>query len=270
MFLVFLFLIFVSHTVWAQDIPHAYVLEAEQRYELGDYEGAIQYLLAVPGVAQLAPKMTALNKKSRAKLFFDLGCSYFALGDSVRADQAFKEAFILNDRLLKGYFRQSDSGTFWWALLRNQEAARRLKTKRLFAAMRSIALPGWGQFYRGHKKKGYMFLGATIVTSGIMGLRYRSFKNARSSYEEMNPTGGRLEDGIATGGFAILEVYKFQQRYGNEDGTRYTEWEARHRKVKSNAKKTNVMLGVLGVIWALNFADSAIFGPAPMGLTISF
>lgn len=267
---IFLYFIFASTVGGAKEVPHAYILEAEQRYEQGDYEGAVHYLLAVPGVAQLAPKMTALEKDDRAKLFFDLGCGYIALGDSVRADQAFKTAFTLNDRLLQGYFKQSDPGTFWWALLRNQEAARRLKTKRIFAAMRSIALPGWGQFYRGHTKKGYAFLGATVVTSAIMGLQYRSFKNARNHYERLNITGGKIEDSIATGAFGTLDIYKYQQRYNNGDGTQYTEWEARHRQVKSGAKKVNVILGVLGVIWALNLADSAVFGPAPMGLTISF
>ncbi len=263
MLLVFLISLFVSTVAWAEEVPHAYILEAEKRYSQGDYEGSVRYLLAVPGVAQLAPKMTSLSKDDRAKLFFDLGCGYRAMGDSVRADQAFKEAFTLNDHLLQGYFKQADPGTFWWALLRNQEGARRLKTKRIFAAMRSVALPGWGQFYRGHTKKGYMFLGAVVVTSGVMGLQYRSFKNARSHYESI----GVITD---TGGFGVLDTYKYQQRYGNGDGTQYTEWEARHRQVKSGAKKVNVMLGILGVIWALNLADSAIFGPAPMGLTVSF
>ena len=270
MFLIFLISLFVSTMTWAEDIPHAYILEAEKRYSQGDYEGSVQYLLAVPGVAQLAPKITSLSKDDRAKLFFDLGCGYRAMGDSIRADQAFKEAFTLNDRLLQGHFKQADPGTNWWALLRNQEAARRLKTKRIFAAMRSLALPGWGQFYRGHTKKGYMFLGAVVVTSGVMGLQYRSFKNARSHYEDLNITGGKVTDDIATGAFGTIDVYKYQQRYGNGDGTQYTEWEARHRQVKSGAKKVNIMLGVLGVIWALNLADSAIFGPAPMGLMVSF
>ena len=42
----------------AEDVP-PYVREAEVRYKQGDYEGAIGYLLAVPGVAQLSPKADA-------------------------------------------------------------------------------------------------------------------------------------------------------------------------------------------------------------------
>ena len=102
----------------------------------GNYEGAIGYLLAVPGVAQLSPKLTPMNRDSRARLFFDLGCCYLAAGDSLHADWAFREAFALNNRLDRGYFENADSGAFWWALLYGEEAARRMKTKRLFAAMR--------------------------------------------------------------------------------------------------------------------------------------
>jgi tetratricopeptide (TPR) repeat protein len=246
-------LVLISGIVWAEDMPpHEYIQLAESHYRQGDYQRAIHYLLAVPGVNRISPVITAMLRDDRAKLYYDLGCSYLASGDSLQADFAFQEAFSLNDRLSRGYFEQSDPGTYWWALLRNQEAARRLKTKRLFATMRSLVLPGWGQFYRGHTKKGYAFLGATIVTSAITGLKYRSFRNARSQYEQVDRR------------FFTIPSY------GNEDGTRYTEWELRHRIVKNRAKNVNMMLGILGAIWLLNMSDSAVFGPAPMGLTVQF
>ena len=235
----------------AQDVP-PHVREAEVRYKQGDYEGAIGYLLAVPGVAQLSPKLTPMNRDSRARLFFDLGCCYLAAGDSLRADWAFREAFALNNRLDRGYFENADSGAFWWALLHGEEAARRLKTKRLSAAMRSLVFPGWGQYYRGYKKKGYAFLGAVIGTSVMLQFQYRNFQSARDHYNQTN----------------IFQ--HVNQRYTNEDGTRYTEWEARHRDVKSSEKRVNILIGVLGAIWVLNLFDSVVFEPAPMGLTIAF
>ncbi len=235
----------------ADDAPR-YVRDAEVRYQQGDYEGAARYLLAVPGVARLAPNLTPMNRASRARLFFDLGCCYLAAGDSLRADWAFREAFALDNRLERGYFENADSGAFWWALLRNEEAARHLKTKRLFAAMRSLPVPGWGQFYRGYIKKGYAFLGAAIVTGGALGFQYRNFKQARNLYRQTH-----------------LDLH-IRQRYANDDGTRYTEWEARHRAVKSSAKRMNVLLGILSAIWVLNLIDSAVFEPAPMSLTVAF
>jgi len=250
-FFVFVALIGAFGIAGAQDVP-PYVQEAEARYKLGDYRGAIGYLLAVPGVAQLSPKLTPMNRDSRARLFFDLGCCYLAAGDSLRADRAFREAFALNNRLDRGYFENADSGTFWWALLHGEEAARRLKTKRLSAAMRSLVFPGWGQHYRGHKKKGYAFLGAVVGTSAALGMQYRNFQSARDHYNQTN----------------IFQ--HVNQRYTNEDGTRYTEWEARHREVKSSEKRVNMLIGVLGVIWVLNLFDSTVFEPAPMGLTIAF
>ncbi len=250
-FFVFVALIGAFSIAGAEDVP-PYVREAEVRYKQGDYEGAIGYLLAVSGVAQLSPKLTSMNRDSRARLFYDLGCCYFAAGDSLHADWAFREAFALNNRLNGGYFENADAGMFWWALLRNEEAARRLKTKRLFAAMRSLSVPGWGQFYRGYKKKGYAFLGAAVATSGVLGLQYRNFRVARNRYNQT-----RIDHHV-------------NQRYPNDDGTRYTEWEARHREVKSSEKRVNVLLGVLSAIWILNLFDSAVFEPAPMSLTIAF
>ena len=235
----------------AEDVP-PYVREAEVRYKQGDYGGAIGYLLAVPGVAQLSPKLTPMNRDSRARLVFDLGCCYLAAGDSLRADWAFREAFALNNRLDRGYFENADSGEFWWALLYGEEAARRMKTKRLFAAMRSLPVPGWGQFYRGYKKKGYAFLGAVVGTSVALGVQYRSFKTARDHYNQ------------------TTIFHDVNQRYPNDDGTRYTEWEARHREVKFTEKRVNMLIGILGAIWVLNLFDSVVFAPASMGLTIAF
>lgn len=258
----FLILLCITPTTWANEVPHTYILEAEAHYEKGDYNSAVQYLLAIPGMARFAPKITAQNKDTRARVLFDLGCSYLAAGDSLQADYAFKSAFVLNDELKKGYFDQPDSGTFWWALLRNKEANRRLKTSRLGAAMRSLTFPGWGQFYRGNAKKGYAFLGSAIAISGFMGMQYFKYKNAQNHYEAIDPRHG--------GNVNLVTQFIENQRYTNEDGTNYTEWVARHRKLKSSEKRLNVMFGVLGVLWTLGIADSAIFGPAPMSVSIPF
>lgn len=250
--LILAILIFISSIASATEPPHPYIQDAELYYAKGAYDQAIQHLLATPGVANLAPALTPMNDDSRAKIFYDLGCCYLAAGDSLRADQAFRYAFSLNDALDQGHFKQADAGTFWWALLRNKEAARRLKSRRLFAAMRSIVVPGWGQFYRGHTKKGYAFLGAAIVTAGVIGLQYHGYRRNRQSYYQ---TDSNLH---------------LAQRYANDDGTRYTEWEHRYRVAHSNMKNLNILLGILGSIWLLNVADSAIFKPAPMGVSISF
>ena len=91
-----------------------------------------------------------------------------------------------------------------------------------------------------------------VGTSVALGVQYRDFQSARDHYNQ-----------------ATLFQH-VNQRYTNEDGTRYTEWEARHRAVKSSEKRVNILIGVLGAIWVLNLFDSAVFEPAPMGLTIAF
>lgn len=231
---------------------HPYIQQAETLYEKEEYSSAIQYLLSVPGILHLSPALTPQNEENRARLFYDLGCCYFALGDSTLADQAFKEAFALDDKLTQGNFNNADSGTLWWALLRNKEASRRMKTTRMSATMKSLLVPGWGQFYRGHKKKGYAFLGATILASGITALQFKSYQEARDEYKDIDVQ------------LSLKNVYT------NNDGTLHSEWTNRHRNVKSAAKRVNVALGFLALAWVVNIADSAIFEPAPMGIYIHF
>ena len=242
-----------SSATGASDVPHTYIQQAENQYVQGDYNVAVKWILSIPGLAYFAPNVTPLDTSTRAKIFFDLGCCYLAASDSIHADLAFQQAFALDSKLKNGFFENANPGTFWWALLRNQEVKRRLKTKRLSAAMRSLVVPGWGQFYRGYQKKGYAMMGAAIVSSGILMLKLRSYRAARSHYEQ-------------TSRDVVLPI-----RYANNDeNTRYSEFEERHRNVLSNARSVNLILGVMGGIWALSFADGLIFGPASMGVSISF
>ena len=57
-FFIFVAFICVFGFAGAEDVP-PYVREAEVRYKQGDYEGAIGYLLAVPGMAQLSAEADA-------------------------------------------------------------------------------------------------------------------------------------------------------------------------------------------------------------------
>lgn len=228
------------------------VQEAEYAYGQGDYNTAIQSLLKIKGMAQIAPVVTPLNKNTRAKIFFDLGCCYLAAGDSVLANAAFEQAFNLNDRMKSGYFNNADSGVLWWALLRNQEAARRLKTTRLSAAMRSLFLPGWGQMHRGYSKKGWFFISATIVSAGVSLFAYRDFNSAKQSYDETN-----LQD-------------HGKIRHLNSDGTRYSEFGARYKKISSSSRTANISFAVLGGFWAMSILDSIVWGPASIGIQVNF
>ena len=91
-----------------------------------------------------------------------------------------------------------------------------------------------------------------VGTSVVLGLQYRNFQSARDHYNQ------------------TVIFQHINQRYPNEDGTSYTEWEARYREVKPQLKRVNMLIGIIGAIWVLNLFDSVVFEPAPMGLTIAF
>jgi len=55
-------------------------------------------------------------------------------------------------------------------------------------ALRSLVLPGWGQFYKEQDTKGYIFGGAFLTTSLSAGITYLMEKNLKDDYlNETNP-----------------------------------------------------------------------------------
>ncbi len=71
-----------------------------------------------------------------------------------------------------------------------------LEDPRPAAAMRSLALPGWGQMYKGERRKGVLLMGAWGITAGATLAAHLSLQEARSQYRKsQNPDDiGRLYD----------------------------------------------------------------------------
>ena len=246
-----LFLILTSPG-FAQNISTEFLQRAEDHYLRGDYQAAIDWLHGIHGMLSPVPRLTRLEKETRARVYFDLGCCYLGIGDSTLAEQTFRRAFTLDASLKQGHFSDANPGTFWQDLLDQKEHARRLKTTWRSAMMRSAILPGWGQLYRGHKKKAIGLMGTSLTAAFVWAVQYHSFRSARSEYKNANR---HLAFGIT---------------HNNDDGTLHTEFEARHRLAQSRARQANKTLAVLGILWFLGFSDSIFTGPAGVNITISF
>ncbi|MGB3544962.1 DUF5683 domain-containing protein [Rubrivirga sp.] len=57
-----------------------------------------------------------------------------------------------------------------------------LEDRRPDAALRSLALPGWGQFYKQDRGRGLLFAGAAAVTAGGLIVSAIQYSDARSAY----------------------------------------------------------------------------------------
>lgn len=58
-----------------------------------------------------------------------------------------------------------------------------LEDQRPGAALRSLALPGWGQFYKGDTVRGAAFAGAAVLTAGGLVLSAVQFADAKAEYD---------------------------------------------------------------------------------------
>lgn len=251
---------------------------AEMFFVQGDFQKAIEKLHEIRSMIGPIPNMTHLGAQTRARVFFDLGCCYLALNDSTQAEAAFQSAFQIDSGLKQGFFQDVSPGNFWQDLLDQKEQARRLKTKRFAAGARSFLLPGWGQHYRGYKKKGLILNGIGLAAVGYWVVNRVAFQSARSDYKKTvrsdlfkNTKYDRdqtevhfgLEDTNQPDVIVASENYK-------DDKGMYSEFEARHRVAQKASRRTNRALAILGGIWAVSVFDSVIWEPNQVKLRVNF
>lgn len=96
------------------------------------------------------------------------------------------------------------------------------------AALRSLALPGWGQYLTGQKVKGFAIMGVTAAAVGYLAYSHIAFSQAQSNYKSAS-------DPVTA-------------------STAYDEYN------KSNFSK-NLSYIILGVVWAGNVADAYFLSP---------
>ncbi|MBF0432104.1 MAG: hypothetical protein HQK83_12540 [Fibrobacteria bacterium] len=106
------------------------------------------------------------------------------------------------------------------------------------AIYRSLAVPGWGQFYTGHSVHGIVFSSLTAVSLGV--LVYGIFDFVDKDERVANSIGKELVDGSSSQSDSIRAIY-MQER---DDAQVFVY----------------SMIGVTAGIWVVNVIDAAIFG----------
>lgn len=113
---------------------------------------------------------------------------------------------------------------------------------RFKAFLRSMVVPGWGQFYAGEKTRGTMFAVATLASGVVTLIAEQDFRNKRDDYN----------DALA----------KFNDERSIE-AKKAMEAELNSIRDKAYNAETfrNVSLGVLIGVWGYNVLDAMIFFP---------
>lgn len=240
-------------SAWADD--RGIIERAQAAYLAGDYATAFETLSHLPSLLGVVPLLDRPQQSRRSEIFFDLGRIHMASGDTARARLALVEVLHLDPETNKGIMdippdqalvdtralfldmrrktvRQTLKGTTFWG-----------------AAGRSLLLPGWGQLYRGHKKRGYGFMGASAVLAAAWLVTDISYRSAYNTYR-----GTRLND------------LQLGQPIAGTDSDTFTR---NFERVESRAGRANLFLGLLAAVWLSSVLDHLVIGPAQVSLSVS-
>ena len=204
-------------------------------------------LLATPGLMRAVPSNDKPSGHDRAKLFFDIGRCYYALGDSTRAERVLRYAFALDPSLEIGDMdavgvEPDLARSFVVDLSLSQKREHYEQTSKLKAAGRSLIFPGWGQMYRGHKKRGLIALAATVAAGAFLAKAASDYDSAKSAYDQTAVAELNLEDLSETG-----EIPRpFESRYQTYD---------------SKANTANAAVIAFAAIWGAVVLDNLILEP---------
>lgn len=239
-------------SAWAND--REIIEKAQAAYRAGDYADAFETLSHLPSLLGVVPLFDRPQQSRRAEIFFDLGRIHMASGDTTRARLALLETFHLDPEANKGIMDigpdQALADTRALLLGMRRKTLRQTLKKTTFwgAAGRSLLLPGWGQLYRGHKKRGYVFMGTSAVLAAAWLVTDISYRSAYNTYR-----GTRLTD------------LQLGQPIAGTDSDAFTR---NFERVKSRAGRANLALGLLAAVWLSSVLDHLVIGPAQVSLSV--
>ena len=228
--------------------------KAQAAYRAGDYASAFETLSHLPSLLGVVPLFDRPQQSRRAEIFFDLGRIHIAAGDTTRARLVLVEVFRLDPEVNKGIMdipsdqALADTRTLLSDMHRKTLRQTLGKTTFWGAAGRSLLLPGWGQLYRGHKKRGYVFMGASAVLAAAWLVTDISYRSAYNTYR-----GTRLSD------------LQLGQRISGTNSDVFTQ---NFERAQSRAGRANLALGLLAAVWLSSVLDHLVIGPAQVTLSV--
>jgi hypothetical protein len=226
-------------------VPPLYAEVSEDKAE--SPEDRLSALLSTAGLMSVAPASDLPTGTERANLFLEIGIAYYAVGDSVHATKALRYAHTLDPELGVDHLDQQkdEAGlaqSFVADLSLSQKRDHFARTSRFKAAGRSLIMPGWGQMYRGHKKRGLIALSAALLTGAYLTKAMSDYSSAKDAYDGTNVSELNL-DALATGG----EIQR--------------PFESRFSSYESKASAANTAAILLAAVWGASVLDNLILEP---------
>lgn len=225
--------------------------QASIAYKNNDYLKTINILNATPKLVGVAPIFDQPKTELRSRIYFDLGRCYLALKDTTMAQAALKHSFFLEPTLSTGILNVSDDTLHsqtrkYIARLKKQHQRQKYALRSSWqAAHRSFVLPGWGQIYSGHKKRGLFFMGTSIGLGIAWFVSDQSYRTALHAYRNTQIEDANLDNRSQTEA-AQHPFGIFDQRY---------------ERVQSHANRAKWFMGAYLATWGLSIADNFIITP---------
>jgi hypothetical protein len=113
---------------------------------------------------------------------------------------------------------------------------------RFKAFIRSLVIPGWGQFYADEKTRGVLFSMATLASGVVTLIAEEDFRDKRDAYDE------------------VMERFNEERSIERKKAMEQEVNSAREKAYDAETFR-NVSLGVLVGVWAYNVLDAMIFFP---------
>jgi hypothetical protein len=210
-------------------------------------ERDLAVLLGTPGLLTTVPSNDQPDAQARAKLFFEIGRVYYVLGDTVHAESALRYAHTLDPSLaiqkVQVEKKEIDlAQSFVTDLSLSQKRDRYARTSKVRAAGRSMVLPGWGQMYRGHRKRGLIALCTAAATGLFLAKAARDYNDAKRAYDATLVSELNLD--------TLTEV-DAQSR----------PFESRYSAYQSKASTANVAVIALAAVWGIAVLDNLVLEP---------
>lgn len=254
-FFIIIFLGIMGGEAQCGELPPDTKARAEAAYLQQEYDEAFRVLAETPGLLGVVPILDQPKDKARAEIFFDLARIRLAQKDTAQARAILDYIFQLDREARKGALDLAEDHAYLetrsqLSKLRKRERQNNLSsTTFMGAAGRSLVLPGWGQLYRGHRKRAFAFMGVTAAAAVYWFSADKAYKNAYDAYRATQVGELRVEDRTGTSS----DAFPFQERFEN---------------AQSKASRANMALGILAGVWLAGVFDHVIIGPAHLGVEI--